>query len=364
MAHSVAAEEMGNNGLFFIYSDHLGSASAITYGLDGAGDPHPQAGQLVGEVTRYYPFGGYRAAPTAQQSAISDRGYTGHKHNDDLGLIYMNARFFVVSIGRFASADTIVPNPTNPQSYNRYSYVRNNPLGYRDPTGHYECQANGICVDAITVPQTLESTPHLLATPLAGMYKAGYKIYDPDPDRKAPEYHNGQDLKSDVTTNLRAVTTGYVRVADACTVCRGGGRGAGANFGTGNVVIIEYAFNAIPPNIREAIGLEEGNSVYVQYQHMAAINASVQPGMQVQRNQVVGQYGDTGISDGAHLHLEVHIGKAGALGSGSMDRNTSYDTHSQAWHSLSLVDPALIWNIPRNAPPVGLAPAPPPDPFQ
>jgi hypothetical protein len=41
-------------------------------------------------------------------------------------------------IGRFISADTIVPNPANPQSLNRYSYCLNNPLKYIDPTGHTE----------------------------------------------------------------------------------------------------------------------------------------------------------------------------------------------------------------------------------
>jgi hypothetical protein len=39
-------------------------------------------------------------------------------------------------------ADTIVPDPGNPQSLNRYSYVYNNPMLYNDPTGHY---APGIC---------------------------------------------------------------------------------------------------------------------------------------------------------------------------------------------------------------------------
>jgi hypothetical protein len=43
-------------------------------------------------------------------------------------------------INRFLSADTIVPNPTNPQSLNRYSYVTNNPLRYTDPTGHMRVQ--------------------------------------------------------------------------------------------------------------------------------------------------------------------------------------------------------------------------------
>ena len=40
-------------------------------------------------------------------------------------------------MGRFLQADTIIPNPANPQSLNRYSYTLGNPLKYRDPTGHW-----------------------------------------------------------------------------------------------------------------------------------------------------------------------------------------------------------------------------------
>ena len=38
-------------------------------------------------------------------------------------------------LGRFASPDTIVPNPNDPQALNRYAYSRNNPLRYVDPSG-------------------------------------------------------------------------------------------------------------------------------------------------------------------------------------------------------------------------------------
>ena len=41
-------------------------------------------------------------------------------------------------LGRFLSADTIVPSPNDPQSLNRFSYTRNNPLKYIDPSGHME----------------------------------------------------------------------------------------------------------------------------------------------------------------------------------------------------------------------------------
>mgnify|MGYP001473550350 CR=1 FL=1 len=49
-----------------------------------------------------------------------------------LGLVYMNARDYLPEVGWFISPDTIVPEPSNPQSYNRYSYVRNNPMNFTD----------------------------------------------------------------------------------------------------------------------------------------------------------------------------------------------------------------------------------------
>ena len=55
----------------------------------------------------------------------------------------MNARWYDSSIGRFISADTIVPDPANPQAYNRYAYVFNNPINYTDPDGHDPHWCNG-----------------------------------------------------------------------------------------------------------------------------------------------------------------------------------------------------------------------------
>ena len=49
--------------------------------------------------------------------------------------INTNARFYDPVIGRFLSPDPYVQDPYFSQSYNRYAYVRNNPLLYRDPTG-------------------------------------------------------------------------------------------------------------------------------------------------------------------------------------------------------------------------------------
>jgi hypothetical protein len=45
-----------------------------------------------------------------------------------------------IALGRFAQADTLVPNPGNPLAFDRYAYTLNNPLRYVDPSGH--------CVDS------------------------------------------------------------------------------------------------------------------------------------------------------------------------------------------------------------------------
>lgn len=53
------------------------------------------------------------------------------------------------SLGRFIQPDSIIPDPYNPQDWDRYSYVRNNPVNRTDPTGHKPCGgevvANGAC---------------------------------------------------------------------------------------------------------------------------------------------------------------------------------------------------------------------------
>ena len=131
-----------SNELFYLYSDHLGSVSTIQ-NPDG-----------MVERARYLPFGGYRTTPTTNPS-ITDRGFTGQKHNNSLGLIYYNARFYVPGIGRFASADTIVPDPTSPQQYNRYSYTLNNPLRYSDPSGHCVAEFENDRSSCMPVPPPL-----------------------------------------------------------------------------------------------------------------------------------------------------------------------------------------------------------------
>ncbi|MCB9431186.1 MAG: RHS repeat-associated core domain-containing protein [Ardenticatenaceae bacterium] len=120
-----------NNGLFFIYGDHLGSTSV----LQKSGDTQPVAGSWA----RYRPYGSYRTTPT---QTLTDRDFTGQRENRELGLLYYQARYYLPGVGRFISADTIVPSPADPQQFNRYTYSLNSPVKYTDPSGHCGADLN------------------------------------------------------------------------------------------------------------------------------------------------------------------------------------------------------------------------------
>ena len=52
-------------------------------------------------------------------------------------VIHMNGRIYDPYLGRMLQADPFIQFPTNTQSYNRYSYVLNNPFAYTDPSGYF-----------------------------------------------------------------------------------------------------------------------------------------------------------------------------------------------------------------------------------
>jgi RHS repeat-associated protein len=125
----------GDDGeVTFTFGDHLGSSSTVWQAGD-LGDTDPG----VRSFQRYYPYGEPR---DDYSSALpTDHTFTGQITDgllDDggTGLMYYGARYYDPQVGRFAAADTIVPNPANPQDLNRYTYVRNNPVNGVDLSGH------------------------------------------------------------------------------------------------------------------------------------------------------------------------------------------------------------------------------------
>jgi RHS repeat-associated protein len=96
------------------------------------------ANGTVHSEARHYPYGEERWRWPQEGTFPTEYRFTGQRMQSGLGLFHMGARHYDPSLGRWISADTLVPNPTNPQSFNRYAYVRNSPLKFADPTGHME----------------------------------------------------------------------------------------------------------------------------------------------------------------------------------------------------------------------------------
>ena len=107
----------------YFHTDHLGSIDAVTD--DNA---------IVLARYAFDPFGN-RTALYGNLNTIN-HGFTGHEQLPDVGLIHMNGRVYDPVLARFLSADPSIQAPGNLQSYNRYSYVLNNPLAYTDPSGY------------------------------------------------------------------------------------------------------------------------------------------------------------------------------------------------------------------------------------
>jgi RHS repeat-associated protein len=143
----LAAEYGGTatgNGTQYLTADHLGSTRLVT-GAAGA----------VLERHDYAPFGEEISAQGCNQTAASGErsprcdiaGYgtasevpllfTGKERDGNTGLDYFGARYFSGAQGRYTSPDDPLndQNPADPQSWNLYSYVRNNPLRFTDPDG-------------------------------------------------------------------------------------------------------------------------------------------------------------------------------------------------------------------------------------
>jgi RHS repeat-associated protein len=87
-------------------------------------------------LIQFCAHGTTRAGNTATLN--TDRTFTGQKQ-DGTGLLYYNARYYDPALGTFISPDTLVPDPGLVLDYNRYMYVRGNPLRYTDPSGHEPC---------------------------------------------------------------------------------------------------------------------------------------------------------------------------------------------------------------------------------
>ena len=130
----------GTREISYLHKDHLGSIDTIS---DANGDIKQKLyfdawgkKQVIDTGNYVATLGVFSSLTLTQLLDITPRGYTGHESVDHADIIHMNGRIYDPTLGRFLQADPIIQAPTDSQSYNRYAYVRNNPLTLTDPSGY------------------------------------------------------------------------------------------------------------------------------------------------------------------------------------------------------------------------------------
>ena len=181
---AVHVKESGQtDATYYAHADHLGSILKLT---------NPDGDEVF--KASYDAWG----KQTVTYRALNFyRGYTGHEHLPEFGLVNMNGRMYDPLLGRMLSADPYVPDPYFSQDYNRYSYARNNPLVYVDPSGE-----NPVLIVAIVIGAT------------AGSY-TGYKIAD----AKGYDFRNWQTWGYMLGGAVIGGASGYL----GATIAAGGG---------------------------------------------------------------------------------------------------------------------------------------------
>src|SRR3972149_1326069 len=252
-------------------------------------------------------------------------------------------------LNRWIQPDTIVPDPSNPQSLNRYSYVNNRPLNFTDPSGHRPCE-DDLCSPPPNIHGILRKVRPSASfrSPLSGL--GNRTVWQGDDG----DNHPGIDYDDAPNTTVRASANGVAILADACSalncVDRAGQTGPAFNGGYGNVIVIEYPYNSLPAAVQGDLNLQEDQSLYMLYPHLRDA-PTLQSGDTVGPGQIIGDVGSTGNSTGPHLHFETRTGTTGSLNFGDMCTAactpTANDPYPRfdAWYNsqrFSHFDPATL----------------------
>src|SRR6266478_592065 len=120
----VARVDLPGGAVRYYFSDHLGTASVVTDNLG-----------VIKDESDYYPYGGERIVTNSDSNRYK---FTGKERDTESNLNYFGARHYGSSMARFLQPDPVSGTPLHiidPQRWNMYAYVVNNPLTYIDPDG-------------------------------------------------------------------------------------------------------------------------------------------------------------------------------------------------------------------------------------
>ena len=144
-------EKRGDGNSFYYFYDSYGKLSAIYHHKNGVKTAYHVVTNAQGDVIALYSWTGAKVAEYSYDAwgnctIVSDTSsthiatlnpfrYRSYYRDTDLGLYYLQSRYYDSEIGRFINADSQL-NTDNVLGFNVYSYCENNPIMYSDASGH------------------------------------------------------------------------------------------------------------------------------------------------------------------------------------------------------------------------------------
>ena len=231
------AQSNPNSGTVnFYFADQLGSTRMVT---SSSGSPCYKADFL--------PYGTENTPASFTDTCSTNYKFTGYERDSETGLDYAFARYYNSRLGRFMSTDPLAGDITDPQTLNRYAYVRNNPVNFTDPSGMWLCAPDN---ESYCVPSSCEDL---------GLFCGG-----PRPGGSAPPLPQPPKPKLPPSTQA-ACPSRFTQAVSALLIASNPGllaaetTASGVAQLTGNSAVVGIAANVSVP-LWEGLGLSAGAS--------------------------------------------------------------------------------------------------------
>ena len=119
------------------YNYQNGVKSGYTYYTQNAHGDVVNLTDETGAVTKSYTYDAFGVEQNIDDADDNAFRYCGEYYDSESGTIYLRARYYDPTIGRFISRDSVAGKNTDPLSLNLYTYCHNNPIIGTDPSGHW-----------------------------------------------------------------------------------------------------------------------------------------------------------------------------------------------------------------------------------
>lgn len=123
------------------YNYKNGDKSEYTYYTQNAHGDVVNLTNANGEVTKTYKYDAFGVEKNIDENDTNAFRYCGEYYDKETATVYLRARNYNPGTGRFISRDSYLGRRSDPLSLNLYTYCRNNPLRYIDPSGHDAVEA-------------------------------------------------------------------------------------------------------------------------------------------------------------------------------------------------------------------------------